>query len=55
MKVKSSWWGKVIINKMKVVLIARCLQMAESSRESEKDREEKWSKRGFKPLLLGVL
>ena len=47
--------GKKIMNKMKVVLITRCLQRAESSRESEKDREEKWSQRGFKPLLLGVL
>lgn len=47
--------GKKIMNKMKVVLITRCLQMAESRRESEKDREEKWSQRGFKPLLLGVL
>lgn len=37
--------GKIIINKMKVVLITRCLQMAESSKESEKDRRKMESER----------
>lgn len=33
------------MNKMKVVLIIRCLQMAESSREGEKDRRKMESER----------